>query len=131
MTKTPDTPQVHLEFKTPYGEGTQQVTVQSNRLSPDERFTWSWLNRLYPPDDIQDFFLDAVTYIITAGLLAAIGRYFIALALNPGVVSLLVAIGAGLCVLTWLVCKEIKRGWLLLTYRAVLVAVGVVLGGVL
>jgi hypothetical protein len=132
MTKTPpNTPQVQVEFETPYVKGTQKLDIQSNRIDPREQFAWQWLTWLYPPASPADFALDAATYVIAAGLVASIGSHLLSLLLQPVAVALLLAGLTALILLCWLVIVEVKRGWLLLLYRSVLLLIGTVLGGVL
>lgn len=127
----PDTPKVQVEFETPYTKGTQKLDIQSNRISPIEQFSWKWLNRLYPPADPVDFALDAVSYVVAAGLIASVTTHLLWLFALPVLGAIALALMVGVVILCWLIAAEVKHGWLLLIYRLVLVLIGVLLGGVL
>lgn len=125
----PDSPQVQVELQTPHSKHTQTLDIQSNRVSPVEKFIWHWLNWLYPPADPADFALDAGSYVLAGRLLCSLLLRFASL-LNSTIALvmlwLVLAVAASLC---WFVCTEIKRGWMLLVYRVVLLATGAYLGG--
>ena len=131
MSKTlpPDTPQVQVEFETPYLKGTQKLDIQSNRSNPIEQFAWKWLNQLYPPANPTDFVLDAAAYILGGCLVSSIGQQMLWVVSNPVGAGILWALFTILALLAYLVCVEVKRGWLLLFYRGLLIVVGLFLGG--
>jgi hypothetical protein len=125
----PDTPQVQIEMPSPLGgRYQQQVSVQSNRQDPAERFRWAFLNALALPASLVDLSIDAVTYTLTAALLISVVIQLWELLDVLLFGMLLWIVFSGLVVLTYSVCRAIQGGWILLIYRAALVAAGVAVG---
>lgn len=125
----PDAPKVQVELQTPYSKHTQTLNIQGNRTSPVERFVWQWLTWLYPPADPADFALDVASFILIGGLLSSLALRFSFLLTSAIALVLLWAVVSSLLALCWFIATEIKRGWALLLYRAILLLTGVYLGG--
>lgn len=129
-TQPPDRPQVQIELDAAFGgKRQQQVNVQSNRTDPTEQFRWSWLNTLYPAPSVVDISIDAVTYALTSALAAVLlvqSWDYLSKVLVGVLVWMLISM---LVVTSWFVCRFVQNGWLLLVYRGLLVAAGVVVGG--
>lgn len=125
----PDSPKVQVELKTPYTRHTQTLDIQGNRTSPIEKFVWNWLNWLYPPADPIDFALDVASFILVGGLLSSLLLRFSSLLTSVIALVLLWAVVSSLLALCWFIATEIKRGWVLLLYRAILLLTGAYLGG--
>lgn len=125
----PDAPKVQVELKTPYTRHTQTLDIQTNRVSPVEKFVWQWLTWLYPPADPIDFALDVASFILVGGLLSSLFLHFSSLLTSAIALVLLWAVVSSLLALCWFIATEIKRGWVLLLYRVILLLTGVYLGG--
>lgn len=110
------------------GQKTEQIKIDSNRLSPVAEERAHWLDSLAIPARTSDICVQSLCWISGAGFACSILRSL------PPIVELLVPLLAMLLVAIAISCYAWSRFKDLrpfLLYRGFLVAIGIVMGGVL